>query len=175
MNHPHEQQAAAMDRAGELPDGEQLRECINSGQVSAAQVVAHAEAGEVTTGWPPGMLQDDSRQLSKALSRDPNARALVRDAAIAIERFEPEHDSEGNYMAFYLDGDYVRHSDHITALAAERAEVARLTALLKNIRMVHGEWFGNEISSETAITYIGMYIAEDAATFKPTQGATSHD
>ena len=70
MNHPHEPQAAAMDRAGELPDGEQLRsgnlcekckcadwcaehgcwaltECINSGQVSAAQVVAHADAGEL--------------------------------------------------------------------------------------------------------------------------------
>lgn len=47
MNHPHEPQSAAMARAGELQDGEQLRECINSGQVSAAQVVAHAEAGEV--------------------------------------------------------------------------------------------------------------------------------
>lgn len=47
MNHPHEQQAAAMERAGELTDGEQLAECINSGQVSAAQVVAHVEAGEL--------------------------------------------------------------------------------------------------------------------------------
>ena len=47
MNNPHKSQAAAMARAGELPDGEQLRECINSGQVSAAQVVAHAEAGEI--------------------------------------------------------------------------------------------------------------------------------
>ncbi len=46
MNRPHESQAAAMARTGELPDGEQLRECINSGQVSAAQVVAHQQAGE---------------------------------------------------------------------------------------------------------------------------------
>lgn len=66
MNHPHESQAAAMARAGELPDGEQLRECVNSGQVSAAQVVAHQQAGEAAlqkltaigeaTGWPEGML-----------------------------------------------------------------------------------------------------------------------
>lgn len=89
MKHPHESQAAAMARVGELSDDELLQECIASGQVSAAQVVAHHEAGE-TTGWPPGMLQDDSRQLSKALSRDPNARALVREAVTGSVPWVPK-------------------------------------------------------------------------------------
>lgn len=37
------------------------------------------------TGWPPGMLQDDSRQLSKWLSTHGCARALAQEAAKEIE------------------------------------------------------------------------------------------
>jgi len=58
----------------------ELQECIASGQVGAAQVAAHVEAGEAT-GWPPSMLQDDSNQLSKALAKDPSARLHAREAA----------------------------------------------------------------------------------------------
>lgn len=36
------------------------------------------------TGWPPGMLQDDSRELSRALSSKPDARMHVRDVAAKI-------------------------------------------------------------------------------------------
>jgi hypothetical protein len=32
------------------------------------------------TGWPPGMLQDDSRELSKWLASKPDARKNVREA-----------------------------------------------------------------------------------------------
>lgn len=37
-----------------------------------------------TTGWPPGLLQDDSRELSRWLSSQPGARRLAREAAAAI-------------------------------------------------------------------------------------------
>lgn len=37
------------------------------------------------TGWPPGMLQDDSKQLSKWLSTHGCARALVDGAAEEIK------------------------------------------------------------------------------------------
>lgn len=37
-----------------------------------------------TTGWPPGMLQDDSRKLSDWLASRPGARRLAREAAAAI-------------------------------------------------------------------------------------------
>ena len=37
----------------------------------------------MTTGWPSGMLQDDSQGLSKWLSNTPNARQDARDAAQA--------------------------------------------------------------------------------------------
>lgn len=30
------------------------------------------------TGWPPGLLQDDSRELSRWLASRPDARQLVR-------------------------------------------------------------------------------------------------
>ena len=42
------------------------------------------------TGWPPGMLQDDSRELSRWLASKPDARQLVREAAARIR--EGEHD-----------------------------------------------------------------------------------
>jgi hypothetical protein len=35
-------------------------------------------AGQVKTGWPEGMLQDDSRELSRALSNTPGAKLFVR-------------------------------------------------------------------------------------------------
>lgn len=118
MNHKNESKA------------EQLRECINSGQVSAAQVVAHAESGEVTTGWPAGLLQDDSKGLSKALSRDPNARTLVREAVA--------HQEAGEY------GWRTECLKAEAALAAERAEVARLrealNAMLTHMGMDEDEW-----------------------------------
>lgn len=46
-----------------------------------AQPTAAENGGR--TGYPPGLLQDDSPALSKALSRDPNALQLARDAAAA--------------------------------------------------------------------------------------------
>lgn len=39
----------------------------------------------VRTGWPPGMLQDDSRDLSRALARAPGARRLADQAATEIK------------------------------------------------------------------------------------------
>ena len=34
------------------------------------------------TGWPPGLLQDDSRSLSKWFSNKPDAKQRVREALI---------------------------------------------------------------------------------------------
>lgn len=52
-------------------------------------------AGQQTagTGWPPGMLQDDSRELSKALASKPDAMRHAREAAEAIKDApaEPAH------------------------------------------------------------------------------------
>ena len=38
------------------------------------------------SGWPPGMLQDDSKKLSKWLASKPDARRRVREVAAEIER-----------------------------------------------------------------------------------------
>ncbi len=46
---------------------------------------AQAAANGGKTGSPPGLLQDDCRGLSKALSATPNARQDVRDACAGIE------------------------------------------------------------------------------------------
>lgn len=40
------------------------------------------------TGWPPGMLQDDSRELSRALAQKPGARRQADEAAAEIVRRE---------------------------------------------------------------------------------------
>jgi len=36
------------------------------------------------TGWPPGMMQDDSRKLFDWFASRPDARRLVRESAAAI-------------------------------------------------------------------------------------------
>lgn len=41
-------------------------------------------ADEVRTGWPEGMLQDDSRELSRWLSNKPGAKRLADEAAQEI-------------------------------------------------------------------------------------------
>lgn len=46
---------------------------------------ATLKADQVTTGWPPSaLMQDDSRELSKALSNGPDARRSARDAGDEI-------------------------------------------------------------------------------------------
>lgn len=51
--------------------------------------------GDVTTGWPPGMLQDDCRGLSKALAKDPQAKLHVRDAVLRIDANKYGSDNVG--------------------------------------------------------------------------------
>lgn len=38
------------------------------------------------TGWPPGLLQDDCRALSRWFASRPDARRIVREVAREIER-----------------------------------------------------------------------------------------
>ena len=45
----------------------------------------NAEQNGGMTGWPPGMLQDDSRELSRALANAPHARQHVKEACAAIK------------------------------------------------------------------------------------------
>jgi hypothetical protein len=44
------------------------------------------------TGWPPGLLQDDCRGLSKWLASQPDARRRVREAVAALEQPQPEQE-----------------------------------------------------------------------------------
>ena len=46
----------------------------------------NAEQNGGMTGWPPGMLQDDSRELSRALANAPHARQHVKEACAAIKK-----------------------------------------------------------------------------------------
>lgn len=48
------------------------------------------QAPQPKTGWPPGMLQDDSKKLSKWLASKPDARLHVREVAAAIRQQQEE-------------------------------------------------------------------------------------
>ena len=50
--------------------------------LSALQATPPPVAGDAKTGWPPGLLQDDDKGLSKWLSKTPNAKQEARDAAL---------------------------------------------------------------------------------------------
>lgn len=47
-----------------------------------------------STGWPPGLLQDDSRELSRWLANKPDARRRVREACADIARARQEQDGD---------------------------------------------------------------------------------
>lgn len=49
-----------------------------------------------TTGWPAGMLQDDSRELSRALASKPDARLHAREAAEALRPEPPAQEAVAN-------------------------------------------------------------------------------
>ena len=45
-----------------------------------------AAYGQQRTGWPPGLLQDDSPGLSRWLASRPDARRRVREALSLLDR-----------------------------------------------------------------------------------------
>jgi hypothetical protein len=44
------------------------------------------------TGWPPGLLQDDSKELSRWLATRPDARHRLREALRLLDEQENKHD-----------------------------------------------------------------------------------
>jgi hypothetical protein len=82
------------------------------------QVMGRADGGR--TGWPPGMLQDDSRELSKALASKPDAKLHAREAAgligmeaQLIEERDSYHDIAdrlANAISEYFDVEIGEHS-----------------------------------------------------------------
>lgn len=73
------------------------------------------------TGWPPGMLQDDDRKLSRALAGTPHARAHADEAAQAIREAAQQDDPVAwRYFPSDVYPDVVLTDD------PERAELARL-------------------------------------------------
>ena len=77
----------------------------------------------MTTGWPPGMLQDDSSELSRWLSNRLDARHIVR-KNLAMTHYTPTQVREladsykfpGNRTAIVLR----ELADQVEALTAER-------------------------------------------------------
>ena len=60
---------------------------LEASRVSQAKAKReNAEQNGGMTGWPPGMLQDDSRELSRALANAPHARQHVKEACAAIKQ-----------------------------------------------------------------------------------------
>lgn len=44
------------------------------------------------TGWPPGLLQDDSKELSRWLATRPDARHRLREALRLLDEQENKHE-----------------------------------------------------------------------------------
>ncbi|MGV8822968.1 hypothetical protein [Methylibium petroleiphilum] len=59
-----------------------LWQAARSGQ--AASGPSQGARSDERTGWPPGLLQDDSRELSRALASKPDAMVHARDAVAKI-------------------------------------------------------------------------------------------
>ena len=89
------------DRLGSMTDREIMQQALEALQSSVPPTydgflshckamnhirirLAQPEQGG-KTGWPAGMLQDDSRELSKALASKPDAKQHAREAAHGIK------------------------------------------------------------------------------------------
>jgi hypothetical protein len=60
------------------------------------------------TGWPPGLLQDDERKLSRWLASRPDALYQLRKNMTEITRFEMDMDGS---MEPSEHGEWVRYED----------------------------------------------------------------
>lgn len=67
------------------PAQEQALAHKRSAEAQAAQKRENAGHNGGKTGAPPGMLQDDSRGLSRYLANSPHARQHVKEACAAIK------------------------------------------------------------------------------------------
>lgn len=71
------------------------------------------------TGWPPGLLQDDDRGLSKWFASKPDARRLVRERCTEIEsehmnqHTEPEPTTDRELLELAAKAAGMSISDHI--------------------------------------------------------------
>jgi hypothetical protein len=92
----------------------------------------------VTTGWPPGLLQDDERKLSRWLASRPDALYKLRKNMTEITRFEMDMDgsmepSEHGEWVRYEDAQRELDSQYKLGMEAERSrqhdEIERLTNL----------------------------------------------
>jgi len=82
---------------------EALQRLTDANQEIEAPLEQPEQGGK--TGWPPGLLQDDCRGLSKWLASQPDARRRVREAVSALEQPEQEPDRWGaGYEAGYAAG-----------------------------------------------------------------------
>ena len=57
------------------------------GESTTCSVMAHGAKHVARTGWPPGLLQDDSRELSRWFAGRLGARRQAREAAATVATF----------------------------------------------------------------------------------------
>ena len=82
----------------------------------------------MTTGWPPGLLQDDERKLSRWLASRPDALYQLRKNMTEITRFEMDMDGS---MEPSEHGEWVRYEDaQRTWVGLTDAELADMHATL---------------------------------------------
>jgi hypothetical protein len=66
---------------------EQTRKAaLAANEKARARKWAYHRSDLAKTGWAPGMLQDDSRELSRWLANQPHARRHVRESCAAIAK-----------------------------------------------------------------------------------------
>ena len=131
-----------------MNNNEQLRECINSGQVSAAQVVAHAENGELSMSMFASREDfDEAVDERKCLEQLKDVTAEQRSKFEAwststepcadVREMLTHRRPDGQYSMLtmragfvaWIGGALTERETNAAALAAERAEVVRLIAI----------------------------------------------
>lgn len=102
------------DRQHLLAWGRDVWNAARSGQAaSGSQENARSDD---RTGWPPGLLQDDSRELSRALASKPDAMVHARDAVAKIGQPEaptaaPLEPATWQMRTRFRDGEWSRWSE----------------------------------------------------------------
>jgi len=88
-----------------MPEIHKLAELVRADErARMAEQPTTTENNGGKTGWPPGLLQDDCKGLSKWLSNRPDAKRRVREALAEQPAQQESESNKAAYQRGYLDG-----------------------------------------------------------------------
>ncbi|MFD0669682.1 hypothetical protein ACT80S_18335 [Ramlibacter sp. MAHUQ-53] len=100
----HNKAITALREALEQPPCKTGAQCVGN-KCQRCEAVQQSDNGG-KTGWPPGLLQDDDRKLSKWLASKPDARKCVREALPEQAQIQVGCEGEDGFLRIHPESEF---------------------------------------------------------------------